>query len=218
MRSAELPKTNSSWKQALNTPRFVAWAAFSVVTIALLGLLIETYFQDVILNRPGVLLNDYVLNAFKPVDWSLEIMTIIYSSILLSIAMNISKPWTVVLMFSTYAVVTWMRMLSMYLLTLEAPIGVIPLHDPFLSMVVYQQQDFVKDLFFSGHVSSMCVLIAVEENRIFRWILIVLACVMTTFILWQHVHYTLDVVVAPVASFGTAAILRRTFLKTPPIN
>jgi PAP2 superfamily C-terminal len=208
----------SAWKIALHNRRFVAWFLFALTTIVLIISFVEWYFQNIILNKPGFVIPDFVLDQFEPRDWSLEIMTLIYGALFIGIATNLGNPWRFLLGISTFAIVFWLRMIAMYLFTLEAPSGVIPLSDPFLTLIVYNKSDFVKDLFFSGHVSSMCVATAVEIHKKIKWLLAVMTVTMGVLILWQHVHYTIDVVAAVIITFSVTAILKKYFLKTPPLD
>jgi hypothetical protein len=100
----------------------------------------------------------------------------------------------------TYSAVTWLRMLTIYLVTLEAPQGIITLKDPFLSVVVYPGE-FVKDLFFSGHISTMTVLILIEPNKKLKWIKVIATVVVAALLLKQHVHYSVDIFFAPLFTY-----------------
>jgi len=94
-----------------------------------------------------------------------------------------------------------MRMASLYLFTLEAPEGTIPLRDPFLTVFAYGKEVYVKDLFFSGHVSTLCILFLVEERKIIRQVILILTLIVAVLLAWQRVHYTLDVLAAPIVSW-----------------
>jgi hypothetical protein len=126
---------------------------------------------------------------------------LIYSCTLLTIVTNYKNPQVIAQGLATFSLITWLRMLAIYLFTLEAPGGMIFLKDPFLSFIVYPQY-FVKDLFFSGHVSSMVVFILIEPNKFLRWIKTAATVMVGFLILAQHVHYTLDVVAAPFFTYG----------------
>ena len=59
----------------------------------------------------------------------------------------------------------------------------------------------VKDLFFSGHVSAVMLFYFVVDQKLTRKILLVLAFLIGAFLLIQHVHYTMDIIAAPIFSF-----------------
>ena len=96
-----------------------------------------------------------------------------------------------------------MRTISIYLVPLEPPIGMILLKDPvtIIFMSTPSGGYIVKDLFFSGHVSTVVLFFIVAVNRNVKALLLLLAFLIGTFILVQHVHYTIDVVAAPFFSF-----------------
>lgn len=80
----------------------------------------------------------------------------------------------------------------MYLVKLDPPIGLIPLVDPVGKILGYGGQLITKDLFFSGHTASLLILFLAVK---IRWLKIFFLVVLLTMImlLWQHVHYTVDI-------------------------
>ena len=197
---------NTTWKQALQNRYFAFGLVVSALLLAGLAIFMPYFFSEVIASKPGIPLNDVILNLLKPADWSWVIFTLIYSSTLLTLATNCKKPEVMAQGLATYTIVTWLRMGTIYLFTLEAPKGLIFLMDPFLSLLVYPD-NFVKDLFFSGHVSTMTVFILIEPNKLLRWIKIIAALAVAILILAQHVHYTLDVIAAPFFTYGVYRLI-----------
>ena len=90
----------------------------------------------------------------------------------------------------------------MYLITFDPPSDMILLIDPVTSSF-YPDAGFAKDLFFSGHVSTMTLMVLLEKNRLARMIKIAGTMIVALFLVWQHVHYSLDIMVAP---FMAAAV------------
>ncbi len=90
----------------------------------------------------------------------------------------------------------------MSLLPLKAPETLIPLYDPFISQL---SQDIVlkHDLFFSGHFSVIVLLSFVVHDKRKKVVILALAAIMAVCILLQHVHYSIDMFVAPFFSFAT---------------
>ena len=192
---------NTTWKEALQNRYFVYGLVFAGLSLLVLVFFMPYFFREVIADKKGISLNDFILNQLKPADWSWTIFMLIYSCMLLTVVTNYKNPPVVVQGLAAYSFVTWLRMLTIYLFTLEAPKGMIFLMDPFLASIVYPK-DFVKDLFFSGHVSTMTVFILIEPNKLLRWIKIIATLLVGTLIMVQHVHYTLDVVAAPFFTYG----------------
>ncbi len=58
-----------------------------------------------------------------------------------------------------------------------------------------------KDLFFSGHISAMCLFVYFTDHKLWKTCLLVATPVLAMLILWQHVHYTIDIVAAPFFAF-----------------
>ena len=96
----------------------------------------------------------------------------------------------------------------MYLVTLEPPAGMILLVDPIATFLVYPDSGFAKDLFFSGHVSSMVAIVLVENNKKIKDLKIITTVAIGLFLAWQHVHYTLDLIVAPFVTYWVFSIIR----------
>lgn len=186
-----------TWEAALGTKR-ARWAlGFSLAVLLMMVLYMPTFYQDIIGPKKGYFLNDPFLNLFKPTDWSLVIFATLYLSVIQTLAASFRKPQAMIVGLTTYCAISVIRMLTMYLVTLEPPIGMILLIDPVTASLVYPDSTFAKDLFFSGHVSTMMVLVLVEQNRIARFLKIAGTSLVGILLAWQQVHYTIDLIVAP---------------------
>jgi membrane-associated phospholipid phosphatase len=109
-----------------------------------------------------------------------------------------------------------LRILSLYVFTLETPEGIIPLVDPFLEKVAYGgNATYTKDLFFSGHTSTLFIVSLAEKRRGLRIVLIMSTILIGLLLVWQRVHYTIDVVGALLVTFavyrGITSLNRLTF-------
>lgn len=85
---------------------------------------------------------------------------------------------------------------------MEAPENIIPLQDPFVETFFYGHTRITKDLFFSGHVATVCLLFLVNPYRQLRVLYALVAFLVAAFILLQHAHYTVDVLMAPLFAWG----------------
>jgi PAP2 superfamily C-terminal len=159
-------------------------------------------------------MHDVVLGLFTPVNWSILIFSIIYLSIAQTFLSITRYPLEILLGLSTYLAVNLLRIVSMYLLTFEPPADMILLVDPVTSHF-YPDGGFAKDLFFSGHVSTMTLMIILEKNRLMKRMKIVLTLVVALLLIWQHVHFTLDILVAPFVTYAVFHSLKW-FLKSSP--
>ncbi|HRI80302.1 MAG TPA: hypothetical protein PLR06_12280 [Cyclobacteriaceae bacterium] len=198
-----------TWSLVLQSTRH-RWAmAFCFGMMLLMVFYMSTFYQTVIQPKPGILLDDPILNVLTPRDWSLTIFIILYVSLIHIIYVSVKSPNTIVIGMTTYCAVNLIRMGTMYLLTLEPPPGMILLVDPIATFLVYPDNGFAKDLFFSGHVSSMMAILLVETNKRIKMVKIIGTIAVGIFLAWQHVHYTLDLIVAPFVTYGVFTVVRK---------
>jgi membrane-associated phospholipid phosphatase len=199
-----------SWAEAIANRKFVlqflSWLAGLILFIAIL----PHFLNGILVDKPGVQLSDFVLNWFSPRDWSVEIFILIIGAPALFFIFNLRTPESVLLSVQCYVVVNFMRITSLYLFTLEAPDGTIPLVDPFLAQVAYGGHDvFVKDLFFSGHTSTLFIVFLIEKKKWLKIILLTSTILVGLLLMWQRVHYTIDVLGAIFVSFCVYWSIRR---------
>jgi len=189
------------WKEALKNKRFVILLIISFIGLIAFALVLPYFFIEILLPKPGVTLTDPILNFFAPRDWSIEIFVLIYLCAVISLVFNFTTPKIILVGLQTYVVVNFMRITSLYLFTLEAPAGTIPLSDPFLAVFAYGQPIYVKDLFFSGHISTLCVFLFIENRRVLKYFILLSTIAVAVLLAWQRVHYTLDMVAAPLITW-----------------
>jgi membrane-associated phospholipid phosphatase len=186
-----MPQT---WNEAVASRKFLIHMACWLLGLALFIIILPHYFNKVLLNKPGIHLNDFFLNSFTPRDWSIEIFILIFGAPALFFLFNFRSPEKVLISIQCYVVVNFLRITSLYLFTLEAPEGIIPLVDPFLAKVAYGGNAvFVKDLFFSGHTSTLFLVFLVEKRKALKAILLISTLLVGLLLIWQRVHYTVDV-------------------------
>jgi len=175
-------------------------------------LYMPSYYGEVIGPKAGILLNDPVLNFFTPMDWSSAVFAILTIAIVQTFAMYFMSPYVVLTAMTTYCIINIIRMITMYLFTLEPPADMILLQDPVSAFLAYPDSTFAKDLFFSGHVSTMMALVFVEKDWRWKTLKVVGTALMGLFLAWQHVHYTVDLVAAPVITYLAYILARRMVL------
>jgi hypothetical protein len=198
-----------TWKDALATQR-CRWALlFSFAVLLMMVLYMPTFYQEIIGPKKGYYLDDPFLKLFKPMDWSLLIFAVLYVSVIQTLATAFRKPQVMLIGLTTYCAISVIRMGTMYMLTLEPPISMILLIDPVTASLVYPDTSFAKDLFFSGHVSTMMVFVLVEENKTARFLKIIGTSLVALLLAWQQVHYTLDLVAAPFVTVAVYALVRK---------
>jgi membrane-associated phospholipid phosphatase len=109
-----------------------------------------------------------------------------------------------------------LRITSLYIFTLETPEGIIPLVDPFLERVAYGGNAvFTKDLFFSGHTSTLFIIFLLEDKRNLKIVILISTILIGLLLIWQRVHYTIDVLGAVIVTSlvveGIRWLNKRTF-------
>ena len=196
-----------TWKEIFQTTR-VRWAiAFWVVSLLVMFLYVPFFYSQIINPKAGYLIDDPLLNALTPINWSLPIFAILYAAVIQTLVSSAKKPEVFILGATTYCAVNILRVFTMYAVTLEPPVGMILLADP-ISSILYPDSGFAKDLFFSGHISTIMIMVLVEENRVAKISKIIGATLMGVFLAWQHVHYLIDLLAAPIITYWVFGKIR----------
>ncbi|MDB5256485.1 MAG: hypothetical protein JWM14_1180 [Chitinophagaceae bacterium] len=188
------------WKQAWLSPTFrIQWMATLLAGIALA--ISAPIFLNFIQTVHGVYIKDPLLNYLPPHDLSKYIFILLYTLLALSVIQLSFQPLLLLKALQAYILLTIMRGFCIYLFPLEPDKKIIPLVDPLIDNLFYQQTIITKDLFFSGHISTMTLLFLILPSSFTKKIAGVLTLVVALLILVQHVHYTIDVLAAPLAAW-----------------
>jgi PAP2 superfamily C-terminal len=146
-------------------------------------------------------LYDPILHIMTPQDFSWITFTLIYISLLLGLIDLFQKPEQLILALQAYCIMNFFRIISLLFVPLDEPIGIIVMRDPFVAIVGYGGNVITKDLFFSGHVATMTLLVLVVTNSRLKSVLFGTTILIASLLLVQRVHYTIDVLVAPIISY-----------------
>jgi hypothetical protein len=192
-------KTN--WSIAFSEQKFKIQFVITFLCLSVL-LFSLSYFFAVIEAREGARVHDIVLNLVEPVDVSILTFLIIYSIALYTIIVVLKQPELFLKAVQAYALMLFFRMITLYFIPLEAPKGIIPLHDPFIEHLFYGQTRITKDLFFSGHVATVVLLYLVNPDPKLKWVYLSAIILLSILIMVQRVHYSFDVLAAPVFAWG----------------
>lgn len=197
----QLSTRREAWKAALSERRFVV--AF-VLTVLFTGgaLLCMPPFVNFVEARPGVVLPDPFLALFDPIDLTWPTFALIYMGLGVGFVLFSRRPRLFVTGLQAYGLLTLFRILMMWLVPLEPPARILLLRDPFVEMLVGTDSILTKDLFFSGHTSLPFLMFLVARDRRYRRAFLLLTIATGSCVILQHVHYTIDVVVAPFAAYG----------------
>lgn len=185
------------WESKTFRYKLIIW--FFIVAAVLASL---PFFFQFIEQRAGKALTDPLLHLLNPIDVSVPIFLIIWSNAFLLLLCFIRDAKILLKFMIAYSLVTVMRMVFIYFIPLEPPAGLIPLKDP-LSNTFYGTSFITKDLFFSGHTSTLFLIFMCLDSQKFRIFSIIGTCLVGFLLLLQHVHYTIDIIFAfPFAYLG----------------
>src|SRR5690349_14444397 len=94
-------------------------------------------------------------------------------------------------------------MLTITLVPLDPPVGIIHLKDPLTSLTYGGRQLFItKDLFFSGHTSNLFMIYLCLQKKRDKQFALLATIVIATLVLVQHIHYSIDVIVAFIFTYA----------------
>jgi len=184
-----------------------AWqsAAFRVQILMTIPLLIAALtlfsrFLEWIELRPGVVLPDPFIATVEPHDFTVLIFIFIYGCLIVGLGVLITRPHRLVLALQSYILMVCFRFAAMYVTPLDPPPGIIPLTDPFVQFFGSGKAP-TKDLFFSGHISTLVLLALTATKNWLKWCFGICAATVGVLIVWQHVHYIVDVLIAPFVAY-----------------
>jgi hypothetical protein len=158
-------------------------------------------FFGYIEKRKGVLLNDWILGAVPPHNVSILIFVVIWGMILLIAIRAIYNPSIYISYCWTLIFVCIARLICISAVPLAPPIGLIPLTDP-LTGVFYGNAVITKDLFFSGHTAILTLIFLCLEKRTDKIIALFAVVAVAILLIVQHIHYTIDILAAPIIVYG----------------
>jgi hypothetical protein len=195
----------AAWRGAWSEQRFRVEAVVSPVALVAV-LAVMARFLTWVEGRPGVLLPDPVLALVPARDVTWLTFGLVYLGIVTTVVVLLPYPRRLVAGAQAYAVMVLLRMAVMSVTPLEAPPGMIPLRDP-LVQIIGTGEVLTKDLFFSGHTATLALLTFLAPGRALRRFFLVGTALVAVCVLWQHVHYTVDVLVAPFFAFASRELV-----------
>ena len=85
----------------------------------------------------------------------------------------------------------------------------IVLNDPVLDWIVGNNHEIFNDLFFSGHVSDVCIFIFCCRYNPLRYFMMCSVVLVAVILVWQQVHYTADVCGAPFFAYASYVVFAK---------
>lgn len=158
------------------------------------------FFYQAIEQRNGIDVNDHLLNLLPAYDLSSFIFVVIWSMALLTFSRFRQDPSIFLTFLWGFILINLSRFVTIGLFPLNAPDDLIPIHDP-ISNQFYGPKFITKDLFFSGHTAAMFLMFLCLKKKTDKILALVATIIIGIAVLLQHVHYTLDVVMAPIITY-----------------
>lgn len=189
----------SLWKNNLQSTDYRRKFIIGLILISFI-LFSLPFFYQAIEQRNGIKFNDYLLQWLPAYDLSLFIFIIIWSMTLLTFSRFRQDPSIFLTFLWGFILINLSRFVSIGLIPLNAPDNLIPIHDP-ISNHFYGPKFITKDLFFSGHTAAMFLMFLCLKKRIDKALALLATIIIGIAVLLQHVHYTMDVVMAPVITY-----------------
>lgn len=191
--------TNTTWSVALREPLFKRKLTVGLILISFILAALPFFFQY-IEQRQGSQLNDVVLDLLPPTDVSIPIFAVLWSMTILFIIRSVQNPLLFLVALFAFIFVFLSRIMTIYAFPLNPPSDLIPLVDP-ISNQFYGENYITRDLFYSGHTASVCLFSFCFHRKLDKWMAIMSSFAVGTLVLVQHVHYTIDVLAAPIFTF-----------------
>jgi hypothetical protein len=201
---------DATWRQAWAHRAFRVRIAVVVpllaVTLAALAAVVKS-----VESRPGAILPDPVLALLAPRDVTWPIFTLIYVGILLAVIGLVRTPVRLLLGVQAYVAMAILRMIVMWATPLDPPPGMIVLEDPLVQVLGGAARPLTRDLFFSGHTSTMFLLVLAVPGRAAKAFFLACTASVAFLVLVQHVHYAVDVLAAPPFAYAAWRLSRKSW-------
>jgi membrane-associated phospholipid phosphatase len=144
--------------------------------------------------RQGTQLNDVVIGLVEPRDFSSIIFFLEYSTVLLVFFTTLYYPEIMLRGLQMFVLGTMVRTITIYFVPLEPPHDMIFLRDPMAETFLHQGTlKVTKDLFISGHTLALVTLTLMTQGKWVRLYCVTATVLVAILIMWQHVHYSIDV-------------------------
>ncbi len=189
------------WKSAWGIPKF---RILTIVGILLLSgiLIFLPFFFAIIEKREGAFLADPFLEWIPTFDVSIPTFIVIWSMSLFYARRCYQDPYLFVLAVWCISLIYFSRLITITAFPLNPPNGLIPLNDPLANIFYGGIDKFIKkDLFYSGHTSIQFFMFLSLQKKNDKIVAFCATILIGSFVLIQHIHYTIDVVGAIIFTY-----------------
>ncbi len=204
----ETPKLDATWREAWASRAF-RWRLALTVPALVATLAALATFVKWVERRPGAVLPDPILAMIPPRDVTWPVFGLIYAGIVVAVFLLVRRPERLLAGVQAYVVLALLRMIVMWATPLDPPPGMIVLEDPLVQGFGGASQALTRDLFFSGHTSTMFLLFLAVPGRSAKGFFLAATALVAFLVLVQHVHYAVDVLAAPAFAWAAWTLVTR---------
>ena len=196
-----LLKEPISWSEAWQLRIFRNKSFVALTLVAIILFTLPTFFAF-IEKREGMVLQDFVLDAIPAMNVSVPTFVIIWSMVLLVFYRIYQNPMLFLVIAYGFILMCLCRVLTISILPLNPPPGLIMLKDPIANIAYGGNGIFItKDLFYSGHTGNMFLFFLCLQAKWDKIFALTAALLVGILVLVQHIHYTIDVLAAFVFTY-----------------
>ena len=198
---------SSIWRKTWENKSYKTTMFSGVITLSIISCFLNPFFQAIEV-REGIQIKDILLSILPAKDCSEAIFILIWSCVALATIRFLNNPMLFIVFLWSYVALCLTRIITISLVPLDAPAGLIPLRDP-LSNYFYGQIFITKDLFYSGHTATLFLIFLCLEKKNDKLIVLLATGVVGLLLLVQHVHYSMDVLAAPFFAYFNVFCARK---------
>jgi hypothetical protein len=153
-------------------------------------------------------MNDWLLSHIPPYNVSNYVFLLIWGMAFLTMIRLTYRPIIFTQFIWMYFFIFLARVISITSFPLEPPPGLLQLRDP-LTGIFYGEATITRDLFFSGHTATLFLIFLLLEKRTDKLIALASTVIVGVLLIVQHVHYTIDVIAAPIVVYAVFVVTRK---------
>ena len=196
MSQADFYTAPPGWREAWQLPAFRIRLIAGLLILATLFSVLPAFFTH-IEARQGVQLHDWLLHRIPAINLSIPVFIVIWGGVGFGLWRSLQQPLVFQMILCSYLLLTITRMLTIALVPLNPPAGLLPLADP-LANIMYGEHFITKDLFYSGHTATLFLFFFCFDKQRDKTFFLLASLAVGVGVLVQHVHYSIDVLMAPV--------------------
>ncbi len=196
----------NNWKQTWSSSLQRAQIIVGTLLMTIVSCMLPTFF-NIIQKKSGPVINDWVLASVTPHNVSWGIFTVLWGWGLYALWKGIEKPSIYITYVWTFLFVCMLRLLTISLIPLDPPTGIVILKDP-ITGIFYGENTITKDLFFSGHTSVLFLSILCLETKKDKILASIATLTVACLLIVQHAHYTIDIIAAPIVVYPVYRLVK----------